>query len=106
MQMYAKSKTWDESYKLALKINLLWLVSSLIVGISISLFAGDTVLIDFLRFGINMVIGIIMVKKIYKKTIAESLPFVLVLQVILYIIAIIFGNIFNGINLLVLAGYS
>lgn len=97
MQKYAKSKTWDDSYKVALKINLLWLVSSLIVGISISLFAGDTALIDFLRFGINMVVGILMVKKFYKKTTAESIPFVLVLQIILYIIAIIFGNIFNGI---------
>ena len=104
MQWYAKSKTWDDSYKLALKINLLWLVSSLVVGILISLFAGDTIIIDFFRIGINMVVGIIMVKKLYKKTTGESVAFVLVLQIILYIIAIIFGNIFNGINLLIITG--
>jgi len=104
MQKYAKSKTWDESYKLALKINLIWLASSLVVGILISLFAGDNILIDFLRFGINMVVGIIMVKKLYKKTPTESLSFVLMLQVILFIIAIILGNIFNGINLLIITG--
>ena len=104
MQMYAKSKTWDESYKVALKINLIWLVSSLVVGISISLLAGDTAIIDIFRFGINMVVGIIMVKKFYKKTTTESIAFVLVLQIILYIIAIIFGNIFNGINLLIVEG--
>ena len=103
-QRYAKSKTWDESYKLALKINIIWLASSLVVGILISLFAGDNILIDFLRFGINMVVGIIMVKKLYKKTPTESLSFVLMLQVILFIIAIILGNIFNGINLLIITG--
>jgi hypothetical protein len=104
MQMYAKSKSWDDSFKLALKINLIWLVSNLIVGIIISLFAGDTALIDILRFGINMVVGFFLVMKLYKKTAAESIAFVLLLQVILYILAIIFGNIFNGLNLLIIAG--
>ena len=104
MQMYAKSKTWDNSFKLALKINLIWLTLSLIVGISISLLAGDTALIDFLRFGINMVVGLILVKKLYKKTLLESISFVLVIQIILYIIAIIFGNIFNALNLYIVLG--
>ena len=104
MQMYAKSKTWDNSFKLALKINLIWLTLSLIVGMSISLLAGDTALIDFLRFGINMVVGLILVKKLYKKTLLESISFVLVIQIILYIIAIIFGNIFNALNLYIVLG--
>ncbi len=105
MQMYAKSKSWDDSFKLAIKINLIWLASSLVVGISISLLAGDTILIDFIRMGINMVVGIILVKKLYKKTLLESMSFVLVIQIVLYIIAIIFGNIFNGISLFVVEGY-
>ncbi len=105
MQMYAKSKSWDDSFKLAIKINLIWLASSLVVGISISLLAGDTILIDFIRMGINMVVGIILVKKLYKKTLLESMSFVLVVQIVLYIIAIIFGNIFNGISLFVVEGY-
>lgn len=105
MQMYAKSKSWDDSFKLAIKINLIWLASNLVVGISISLLAGDTILIDFIRMGINMVVGIILVKKLYKKTLLESMSFVLVIQIVLYIIAIIFGNIFNGISLFVVEGY-
>jgi len=104
MQRYAKSKAWDESYKIALKINLIWLALSLVIGISLSLFAGKTVLIDFFRIGINTVVGIIMVNKLYKKTTEESMSFVLALQVILFILAIIFGNIFNGINLLIMEG--
>ncbi len=104
MQMYAKSKTWDDSYKLALEINIIWLVSSLIVGISISIFAGDNALIDIIRFGINTVVGIIMVMKLYKKAPGESIHFVLVLQIILFIIAIIFGYIFNGLIALVVLG--
>jgi len=105
MQMYAKSKSWDDSFKLAIKINLIWLASSLVVGFSISLLAGDTILIDFIRMGVNMVVGIILVKKLYKKTLLESMSFVLVIQIVLYIIAIIFGNIFNGISLFVVEGY-
>jgi len=105
MQMYAKSKSWDDSFKLAIKINLIWLASSLVVGFSISLLAGDTILIDFIRIGVNMVVGIILVKKLYKKTLLESMSFVLVIQIVLYIIAIIFGNIFNGISLFVVEGY-
>ncbi len=105
MQMYAKSKSWDDSFKLAIKINLIWLASSLVVGISISLLAGDTIFIDFIRMGINMVVGTILVKKLYKKTLLESMSFVLVILIVLYIIAIIFGNIFNGISLFVVEGY-
>ncbi len=104
MQMYAKSKTWDDSFKLALKINLVWLASSLVVGISFSLLAGDTILIDFLRIGINLVVGIILVKKLYEKTLLESASFVLLIQIILYIIAIIFVNIFNALNLYIVVG--
>ncbi|MBY9016194.1 MAG: hypothetical protein KGD68_10920 [Candidatus Lokiarchaeota archaeon] len=104
MQMYAKSKTWDDSYKLALVINLIWLVSSLTVSILISIIVGDSALIDILRFGINTIVGIIVVKKFYKKTSGESVHFVLVLQIILFIIAIIFGYIFNGIIALVVLG--
>ena len=96
-QKYAKSKTWDDSFKLALKINLIWLISSLSIGIPVSILAGDTVLIDMLRFGINMVVGVILVMKLYKKTLGESIAFVLLIQIILYIAAILLGHLFNGI---------
>ena len=96
-QKYAKSKTWDESYKLALETNLVWLVSSLAVSIPISIFLGDEGFTDMIRFGVNMVLGIIVVKKLYKTTPTESFQFVLLLQIILFIIAIIVGYIFNGI---------
>jgi len=97
MQKYAKSKTWDESYKLALETNLVWLVSSLAVSIPISIFLGDEGFTDIIRFGVNMVLGIIVVKKLYKKIFIESFQLVLLLQIILFIIAIIVGYIFNGI---------
>ena len=104
MQKYAKSKTWDDSYKLALETNLIWLVSSLSVSIPISFFVGDEAFIDIIRFGVNMAVGIIVVRKLYKKTATESFHFVLVIQIILFIIAIIFGYIFNGIIALVVLG--
>ena len=104
MQRYAKSKTWDDSYKVALKINLIWLVTSLSISIPISIIAGDEGFIDIIRFGVNTVIGIIGVMKLYKKTLGESVSFILVLQIILFITAIIFGYIFNGLIALVVLG--
>ena len=97
MQKYAKSKTWDDSYKLALETNLVWLVSSLAVSIPISIFLGDEGFTDLIRFGVNVALGIIVVKKLYKKTPTESFQVVILLQIILFIIAIIVGYIFNGI---------
>ncbi len=97
MQRYAKSKTWDDSYKIALVINLIWLVSSLSVIIPISIFVGDEGFIDLIRFGINTVVGVIMVMKLYEKTFGESVQLVLMLQIILFIMAILSGYIFNGI---------
>ena len=94
---YAKSKSWDESYKLALETNLVLLVSSLAVSIPISIILGDEGFTDLIRFGVNMVLGFIVVKKLYKKTPTESFQFVLMLQIILFIMAIILGYIFNGI---------
>ena len=94
---YAKSKSWDESYKLAFETNLVLLVSSLALSIPISIILGDEGFTDLIRFGVNMILGFIVVKKLYKKTPTESFQFVLMLQIILFIIAIIVGYIFNGI---------
>ena len=94
---YAKSKSWDESYKLALETNLVLLVSSLAVSIPISIILGDEGFTDLIRFGVNMVLGFIVVRKLYKKTPTESFQFVLILQIIVFIMAIILGYIFNGI---------
>ena len=102
MQIYASSKKWDDSFKIPLKINLIWLVISLAIGIPLSILLGDNVLIDFVRFGANMIIGVILTTKYYKKNRGDAIQFTLVIQIVLFIIAIVFGSIFGNLTLYLL----
>ncbi len=97
MQMYASSKKWDASFKIPLKINLIWLLISLAIGIPLSLLYGDQVFIEYIRFGINLIVGIIFAIRYYKKDRGECIQF------ILFIIAIVFGSIFGYLSLYVLS---
>ncbi|NVM43804.1 MAG: hypothetical protein HWN79_02715 [Candidatus Lokiarchaeota archaeon] len=101
MQMYASSKGWDNSFKIPLRINVILLAINLAVGIPLIFLYGDSVVLDFVRFGINMVIGAIFMIKYYKKDRIESVQFILIVQFILFIIAVIFSNIFAMISLYV-----
>jgi len=102
MQMYASSKGWDDSFKIPLRINVILLIINLAVGIPLIFLYGDSVVLDFVRFGINVVIGAILIIRYYKKDSAESIQFILIVQFILFIIAVIFSNIFGMISLYVL----
>ena len=99
MQIYASSKKWDESFKIPIRINIIWFALSLIIGIPLSLLYGDSVMIDFVKFGINMVVGIFLAYRYYKKEIGETIPFILILQFILFVIGVIFGNLFSLLTL-------
>ena len=101
MQMYASSKDWDDSFKIPLRINLILIIINLAVGIPLIFLYGDSVVLDFVRFGINIVIGAIFIIKYYKKDSTESVQFILIVQFILFIIAVIFSNIFGMISLYV-----
>ena len=99
MQMYASSKKWDDSFSIPLKINIIWLIITLAIGIPLSFFVGDTIFIDYMRVGINTIVGLILVMRYYEKEWGESIQLVLVTQVILFIIAILFGSIFGIVSL-------
>ena len=103
MQMYASSKKWDISFKIPLRINIIWLAISLAIGVPISFLYGDQVFIDYIRFGVNMVVGVIFAIRYYKKDKVESIQFILVIQFLLFIIAVVFGYIFSMLSLYVVS---
>ena len=103
MQIYASSKKWDDSFKIPLKINLIWLIISLAIGIPLSILLPENLLIDFVRFGVNMIIGVILTTRYYKKNRGDAIQFTLVIQIVLFIIAVIFGFIFGTLALYVLS---
>ena len=102
MQMYASKKKWDDSFKIPLKINTIWLIISLAIGIPLSFLIGDNVVIDYIRFGINMLVGYIFTTRYYKKDKGESFQFIIFVQFILFIIAVLFGALFGMIIEIVL----
>ena len=104
MQMYASSKKWDQSFNTPLKVNLIWLLVSLAIGIPLSLLYGDSVLIDFVRFGANMLVGVLFAIKYYKKEKGDAIQFILIIQIILFVIAVFFSNIFSMLAISVLGG--
>ncbi|MBY9013116.1 MAG: hypothetical protein KGD70_12145 [Candidatus Lokiarchaeota archaeon] len=104
MQMYASSKGWDGTFKIPLKLNTILLTINLAVGIPLSFLYGDSVVLDFVRFGINIVVGAIFTMKYYKKDKGEAIPFILIVQFILFIIAVVFSNVFAMISLYVVGG--
>lgn len=102
MQMYASSKKWDNSFNIPLKINIILSAINLAIGIPLSLLYGDQVFIDYIRFGVNMIVGVILAIKYYKKEKGESIQFILIIQFILFVIAVVFGYIFSMLSLYVL----
>jgi uncharacterized membrane protein len=103
MQIYASSKKWDDSFKIPIKINLIWLIISLAIGIPLSILLPENLLIDFVRFGVNMIIGVILTTRYYKKNRVDTIQFTFVIQIVLFILAVIFGFIFGTLSLYVLS---
>jgi len=102
MQTYASIKKWDDSFKIPLKINLIWLVLSLAIGIPLSFLFGDNVVIDFVRFGVNVIIGVLLTIRYYKKDKGEAVQFTLIIQIVLFLLAVIFGYFFGMLTLYVI----
>ena len=102
MQIYASSKKWDDSFKIPYKINTIWFVVSLAIGIPLSLLYGDNVMIDFVKFGANMLVGVIFAIRYYKKEKGDAIQFILVIQLILFIIGVIFSNVFSMLSISIL----
>ncbi len=102
MQIYASSKKWDDSFKIPIKINLIWLIISLAIGIPLSILLPENLLSDFVRFAANMIIGVILTTRYYKKNRVDAIQFTLVIQIVLFLLAVIFGYFFGMLTLYVI----
>jgi hypothetical protein len=91
MQWYAKKKTWDPSLKTAFLVNLVLLLIGIPIGILFSFLFEPNIAVDLLRFGIDIIIGTFLVMILYKKKFEESLVFMIVVEVILFLIALAIG---------------
>lgn len=110
IRWYSKKKNipsirvWDISFNKNIKLSLIWLMINISIAISLSLFINN-ILIYFLTqicvyILIDIFIGSIIVRKLYKENLAESFKFVFSIQLILLGLSILLGFI-----LAILSGY-
>lgn len=131
MCLYARRKDWGGSLKPAFIVNLLWFVIDLSLCIYYLFFVehlylsvvsvvlldslglcylftvGGSLLVDviriiIIRIIIHFILGTILVMKLYKKKVGESLISVIVVSVIMFLIGFVIGLIF-GLILSILA---
>jgi hypothetical protein len=91
----AERKGFEDIYKPAIKVNLVWFAIGISIGIVTTFVIPEADWLSSLIGGIiNIIVGIFLVKKIYRKESGESLVFVIEVQIILLILALILGFIF------------
>jgi polar amino acid transport system permease protein len=101
IRWYAKKKTipsvrtWNTNLKPAFKLSFLWFIINAIIAIIFSLFVKDLLLYFSIQLCIYIIIdigiGTVFTKHLYNKTYFESLKFILVIQLFIFIISIFLG---------------
>lgn len=83
---WASKKEWDDPLKTALIINGIWFIIGLIFNIALS-FVLTAYITSIIVIIIDILLGAVVVSKFYKKKFGKSLIFVIVIQIILFIIS-------------------
>jgi len=95
---FAKKKGFEDEYKPAIKVNLVWFVIGLSIGIVTTFVIPEADWLSSLIGGIiNIIVGIFIVKLFYKMESSKSLIFVIEVQLILLALGLILGFIFASI---------
>ncbi|MHA2325046.1 MAG: hypothetical protein ACXACB_06590, partial [Promethearchaeota archaeon] len=77
IQLYAKEKRWDGSYKTAFKVSILWLVIHIPLKIFFLYLLGNSKIFVPLRILPEIIISSLIVAKYYNKEYLESLTFLI-----------------------------
>ncbi len=104
---YAEKKSWDDTLKTALEVNLVWFLIGISIGILTTFIMPEADWLSSILGGIlNIIIGVIIVKKFYDKEFNESLKFVIIIQLILLLIAIILGYVLAALIAMIIVSLS
>ena len=104
-QWYAKKKDWEESLRTTVIVNIIWTILFFAIGLVSNIVIGDFGFVAFLLIlVVNTLIGSLIFSKIYQREFGDSFLFTLVVQVILFIIAMLSIFIFSITLGLVLIG--
>ena len=104
VRWYAREQRWSPSLLKALIIQIPWLVIKLLFVLFLVFPVNKGILIDFFimvsQINIITSIGMLTVSIVYKKELSESLIFIIVIQVILFVAYIFLDLLYNLFNTL------
>ncbi|MFX0167696.1 MAG: ABC transporter ATP-binding protein [Candidatus Hodarchaeota archaeon] len=83
-----RKERWDIPFKNVLIVNLIWTIIDLPIVILVGLFSWDNFVIDLLKRSLFVIIGILVVMRNYNNEYRETLRFVGLIQIFLFVIAI------------------
>ena len=86
VRWYATVKKREDSFNKALIINIPWLIINLSLGLLFLFMISNNIVIDILIVAINLIVGIVSVKLVYKIDLKVSFLFTIVIQIILLIL--------------------
>ena len=86
---WAIKEDWNDTYKLATRLNLFWLISNLVLFIALIPVVYGLLIAALTSFLINIIVGALVTSKLYEKNFKESLIFVLFIIIILFIMRFI-----------------
>jgi polar amino acid transport system permease protein len=82
------TNVWDSSFKTAFTLNLAWLIISIPWSLTFIFLLTESMIIDLIISGMNILFGSILVLILYERGIKESLLFVVIVQFISFAISI------------------
>jgi len=92
---YANSKYWELKSKDLIIINLIWLSTNIIFGLIFLILFGNNILLDFVIFSVNLLLGSFFVKKTLEKGLGQSIFFNTVIQASFLVVVLNFGLLFE-----------
>ena len=98
MRWYARVKRWDGTLMPALFVNSVWYLPFFLLEFLFYYLAWENLLITLLITGINTFIGIPIIMIIYKRKLVDSIFFVIIIQIILFVIILMLNLTLKTIN--------
>lgn len=102
---YAGKKDWDDSSKQAVIVNLFWVIVDIVLIVVFAFTIGTSLLSDLLVIAIDLILGAVIVSKMYDKEFGESFVFVLVVQIILFVLSLVVAFIIGDIIGLIMVAW-
>ncbi|MHA1104304.1 MAG: ABC transporter ATP-binding protein [Promethearchaeota archaeon] len=92
---YAKEKRWSSSLIKALIVQIPWLIFSLLSILPLLFPVNESFIIPFIKIAMISIVGMIVVSMIYDKDLVASALFIVLIQIILFVLVTLFDLLYD-----------